>query len=475
MTGVSRLPISIHERTEEQRKARLLRILLASFGAFAVPGLIVTVLRSLSPAIIGAQCMLLLLLALCYGLSRRGHLRLASALFLGGWVILVAGSLLAPTAPPMIFFVIPYVLTPAITAAGMLISPRRPFVMATVIVVLLLSVVALRGGWDVVDLPETEGNELFYLAIPLLINYVLAALSWLFGRDITRAMAQSEKNAEALAAQLITNQSLLVEIAGAATRLAPTAEQLAATMEQINRGAEQTVNTVAQMAQGAGSQARQAEEASRSAALLAAATRQIADNTHQTGDTSAQAQQLVQDSARMVEALGDKLGEIERIVALVDKIADQTNLLALNASIEAARAGEQGAGFAVVADEVRRLAEHSGTSAGEIATLSQEIGSRLEEVLAAMEEAQEAVGQTATLAQTTAATTQEQEEASETMVSAVNEMTTVAEENAAMSAEIAASIEQQVTSMEQVAGSAQVLAELAASLQRTLEGQEENE
>ena len=90
--------------------------------------------------------------------------------------------------------------------------------------------------------------------------------------------------------------------------------------------------------------------------------------------------------AQHVNDFISKTNSITSMTSQVREIADQTNLLALNAAIEAARAGEQGRGFAVVADEVRKLAERSSQSAGEIATVTEELNGQSSQVVRSIEE-----------------------------------------------------------------------------------------
>ncbi len=267
-------------------------------------------------------------------------------------------------------------------------------------------------------------------------------------------------------------RDLLRRIAATAQHLASSSEELAATTEQMRAAVGQIAEAAGHTAHGAEIQARRAEGAAEAASQLASATHRIAENAEQTNAASIEVQVAVEGSAKLVASLGDRLSEIDRVVALVEKIADQTNLLALNASIEAARAGEHGVGFAVVADEVRRLAQHSAGSAGEIAELSRAITRQLEEVLAGMGNVGAGADQTVGLAKETAADTEEQRIASKEMVKAVNAMAAMAEQSASSSEEIAAMVEEQVASIDQVAASARELAEQVAILRRPLPGGE---
>jgi methyl-accepting chemotaxis protein len=145
------------------------------------------------------------------------------------------------------------------------------------------------------------------------------------------------------------------EVVDAATRLAQAAQELAGATQEQTAAASQTSASM--------------EELSRSAASI---TETVAGVTGQAADMRARiasAQIELLTSLERVHALSQRVGEIERILVLINDIADETNLLALNAAIEAARAGESGRGFAVVADEVRRLAERSKAAAAQIGTL----------------------------------------------------------------------------------------------------------
>ena len=99
----------------------------------------------------------------------------------------------------------------------------------------------------------------------------------------------------------------------------------------------------------------------------------------------------VENTAQVVEDLGERLKSIDEFVVTIAEIASQTNLLSLNASIEAARAGEMGKGFAVVASEISKLADESNQAAQKINELIAGIMKNSQEAVTAMRQGAEEV------------------------------------------------------------------------------------
>jgi len=193
----------------------------------------------------------------------------------------------------------------------------------------------------------------------------------------------------------------------------------------------------------------------------------------------------VNETAGVIQKLGQMSQQIGEITVTITSIADQTNLLALNAAIEAARAGEAGRGFAVVAEEVRKLAEGSAEAVRKIGGLIRSIQTettravnsidvsskevqegksqviKISDVLSGINvAAKSAAGVTNAIVEFGQQIIREVEE----VVKGLNEVVSIARESAATAQEVTASTEEQTASMEEMSASAQELERLSMDL-----------
>ena len=246
---------------------------------------------------------------------------------------------------------------------------------------------------------------------------------------------------------------------------------------QVHRSAEQVSAASSQLSESAHQVLQGSESQSSSAAATAASTEELTVSVASIADAAEEVRQLsnasLQDALegsrsvsqlheaidrvrQAVESIASDVGEfvsntnrISGMTQQVREIADQTNLLALNAAIEAARAGEQGRGFAVVADEVRKLAERSSLSAGEIASVTQQLNSQSEQVSAAIQSGLQALEGSRTFVETVATTLDNAADSVRKASNGVDDVAASVSEQRTASADIARNIESIATMAEE--------------------------
>ena len=200
-------------------------------------------------------------------------------------------------------------------------------------------------------------------------------------------------------------------------------------------------------------------------------------------------EKTVNNSAQVINGLGERSNEISQIIDTISGIAAQTNLLALNAAIEAARAGEQGRGFAVVADEVRKLAEQSSEAAKQISALIVEIQNDTQKAVAAMHkgtlevsigtevvntadrafnEINNLVDTVSTQVREISTEIQQTANASNKIVDAVSEITEISRTIADQTQMVSAATGEQSASIEEIASAGQMLSKMALELESSL-------
>ena len=121
---------------------------------------------------------------------------------------------------------------------------------------------------------------------------------------------------------------------------------------------------------------RRAESFVSSVSQLQGQSDLIEDRLHSASKAVDRARERSRSALASVEDLKTSIGEIEKVVGMIARVAAQINLLALNATIEAARAGAAGAGFSVVASEVKSLSRQTQTATDQIVASVERIRER---------------------------------------------------------------------------------------------------
>ncbi|MBB5337608.1 methyl-accepting chemotaxis protein [Pectinatus brassicae] len=305
-------------------------------------------------------------------------------------------------------------------------------------------------------------------------------------------------------------RTLIKQLLVTSEQLAAASEELTASADQSSKATNQIAESITEVAAGANRQLEIAIATNQVIEEMAKGIHQVTENTvgaagssEQTSEAAVKGYQVINQAIEqmktigvktdttsdVIENLGEKSKQIDKIVKLISDIAEQTNLLALNAAIEAARAGTAGKGFAVVADEVRKLAEQSAMATKDIVSIIDEVQLKTQSAIVFMNESKREVengselvniagrnfNEILKMVQSISGEIQDISAAAEELTAGSDEVITSAQnvkiesqKTAEETEVISAAAEQQSSVIEEIASASTHLAKLAENLQEAI-------
>jgi len=217
--------------------------------------------------------------------------------------------------------------------------------------------------------------------------------------SVAEDVEQLARNAEQAASSIVelraTGDEVAENMGGLGTSVRDTVssiEEMAYSIKEVARNvdnlslmAEETSSSMNQMDVSIDQVQSNATQTARLSEHVTLDAERGADAINRTIHEINRIKESASDAVSAIVSLGARIEAIGDILNVIDDVAEQTNLLALNAAIIAAQAGEYGKGFAVVADEIKELAERSGESTKEIASLIRTIQEETKNAIGAVE------------------------------------------------------------------------------------------
>ncbi len=212
--------------------------------------------------------------------------------------------------------------------------------------------------------------------------------------NINNSIKQIEENINALSNSAQDGASSIIEMGNSIERVAENMENLASSVEFTTSAMNQIIISIGEVASHVEELSTIAQESATSMMEMDSTIKQIGDNTKNTESFSEEVMkdaeagmgsvestmrgmknisESVKIASGVINELDRMVGNIGKVLNVIEEVTDQTNLLALNAAIIAAQAGEHGKGFAVVAEEIKDLAERTANSTKEIGELIERI------------------------------------------------------------------------------------------------------